>query len=119
MTIMRIKEIVAMSSEDRTAKLVDLRVELARIKTMIKAGGAVENPTRVRELRKTIAQILTVENEKKLGIRQPAVEEPEEKPKKKTVKAPEKASAEEKAPATKKAAKKPEAKKETGETTPQ
>jgi large subunit ribosomal protein L29 len=86
MAIMRIKEIVAMSSEDRAAKLVNLRAELARIKTMINAGGAVENPTRVRELRKTIAQILTVENEKKLGIRQVIVEA-EEKPKKKTEKA--------------------------------
>jgi large subunit ribosomal protein L29 len=86
MAIMRIKEIVAMSSEDRITKLVDLRAELARIRTMINAGGAVENPTRVRELRKTIAQILTVENEKKLGIRQVIVEA-EEKPKKKTAKA--------------------------------
>ena len=104
MAIIRIKEIVAMSSEDRTAKLVDLRAELARIRTMIRAGGAVENPTRVRELRKTIAQILTVENEKKLGIRQ-TVEITQEKPKKKVEKAP--------------AAKKPEAKKETAETASQ
>ena len=71
MAIMRLKEIQAMSSEDRAKKLGELRTELARIRTMIKAGGAVENPTRVRELRKTIAQILTIENEKKLGIRQP------------------------------------------------
>jgi len=112
MAIMRIKEIVAMSSEGRAAKLVDLRAELARIRTMINAGGAVENPTRVRELRKTIAQILTVENEKKLGIRQVIVEA-EEKPKKKAEKAPEKA------PAAKKAvAKKVEAK-ETEETASQ
>ena len=103
MAIMRIKEIVSMSSEDRATKLVDLRAELARIRTMINAGGAVENPTRVRELRKTIAQILTVENEKKLGIRQVVVAA-EEKPKKKAEKA------HEKAPATKKAAKKIEAK---------
>jgi large subunit ribosomal protein L29 len=82
---MRIKEIVDMSDDDKTKKLVDLRAELARIRTMINAGGAVENPTRVRELRKTIAQILTVENEKKLGIRQ-AAQEPEKKPKKKAEK---------------------------------
>jgi hypothetical protein len=50
---------------------------------MIKAGGAVENPTRVRELRKTIAQILTIENEKKLGIRGTTEEA---KPKKKVEK---------------------------------
>ena len=85
MARMRIKEIVDMSSEDRAKKLVDLRAELARIRTMINAGGAVENPTRVRELRKTIAQILTVENENKLGIRKAAAE-PEKKPKKKAEK---------------------------------
>ena len=100
MAIMRIKEIVSMSSEDRAAKLVDLRAELARIRTMINAGGAVENPTRVRELRKTIAQILTVENEKKLGIRQVVVEV-KKKPKKKAEKVPEKTPAEQKTVAKK------------------
>ena len=71
---MRVKEINALSTEDRDNKLLDLRIELARIRTMINAGGAVENPTRVRELRRSIAQILTIENEKKLGIRQPKEE---------------------------------------------
>ena len=99
MAIIRLREIQAMSSEDRAKKLVDLRAELARIKTMVKAGGAVENPTKVREIRKTIAQILTVENENKLGIRKGAEKE-EEKPKKK----PEKP------------AKKPKPKKDTEET---
>ena len=79
---MRVKEIKALSSEDRTNKLVELRTELSRIRTMVNAGGAIENPTRIRELRKTIAQILTIQNEKKLGIRKLA--EPEEKPAKKT-----------------------------------
>ncbi len=101
MAIIRLKEIQTMSSEDRSNKLVDLRAELARIKTMVKAGGAVENPTRVRELRKTIAQILTVENEKKLGIRK-VDKEPEKKPKK-----------------AEKPEKKPKAKKENEETTSQ
>jgi len=68
MGIMRLKEIRDASPEDRAKKLIALRAEQARIKTMVNAGGAVENPTRVRELRKTIAQILTVENEMKLGI---------------------------------------------------
>ena len=85
MAIIRLKDIVAMSSEDREDKLIDLRIELARLRTMIKAGGAVDNPTRVRELRKTIAQILTVENEKRLGILKIAGE-PEKKPKKKAEK---------------------------------
>jgi large subunit ribosomal protein L29 len=86
MAIIRLKEIQGMSSEDRQKKLLDLRAELARMKTMIKAGGAVENPTKVREIRKTIAQILTVENEAKLGIRKGAAAEEEEKPREKAEK---------------------------------
>ena len=69
MPILRMKEISSMTSEDRSKKLVELRAELSRLRTMISAGGAVENPTRVRELRRIIAQLLTVENEQRLGIR--------------------------------------------------
>ncbi|NLE04856.1 MAG: 50S ribosomal protein L29 [Crenarchaeota archaeon] len=69
MPIVRIKEINNMTTEERTKKLGELRTELSRMRTMIGAGGAVENPTRVRELRRTIAQILTIENEFKKGIR--------------------------------------------------
>ena len=63
MPILRLKDIRAMSSENRRKKLTELRTELMRLKTMIKAGGAVENPARIRELRKTIARILTIEKE--------------------------------------------------------
>ncbi len=63
MPILRLKDIRAMSSEDRRKKLTELRTELMRLKTMTKAGGAVENPGRIRELRKTIARMLTIENE--------------------------------------------------------
>ncbi|TRO48026.1 50S ribosomal protein L29 [Candidatus Bathyarchaeota archaeon] len=69
MPILRMKNISKMSSKERLKNLSDLRIELARLKTMVRAGGAVEKPGKIRELRKTIAQILTVENEYKLGIR--------------------------------------------------
>jgi large subunit ribosomal protein L29 len=81
--IMRMKEIDAMTPEAREQRLIDLRIELARIRTMVKAGGAVENPTRIRQLRKTIARILTVQNEQEIGLRKaPEPEKKEEKPKK-------------------------------------
>ena len=83
MPIIRMKEIVAMTSQEREQKLIDLRVELARIRTMVNAGGAVENPTRIRLLRKTIAKILTVENEQKIGLRKAPEPKKEEKPVKK------------------------------------
>jgi len=75
MPILRLKEISNMSTEDRAKKLLELRAELSRLRTMISAGGAIENPTRTREIRRTIAQILTIENEYKLGIRKTEAKE--------------------------------------------
>ena len=68
MPIMRNKEIRDMASEDRAKKLGELRTELLRLKTMIRAGGTIENPARVKALRRAIAKILTIESEKILGI---------------------------------------------------
>ena len=68
MPILRLKEIRDMTFEDSQKKLNELRTELLRLKTMIKAGGTIEHPSRVRELRKAIARILTIENEKRLGL---------------------------------------------------
>lgn len=65
---MRVKEIRDMTSEERIKKLNELRTELMRLRTMVKAGGTIENPSRIRELRKAIARLLTVEHEQKLGI---------------------------------------------------
>ena len=88
MPILRLKEIVDMSSEERAKKLSELRAELSRLRTMVRAGGAVENPARINELRKTIAQILTIESEQKVGIRKK--ETKQEKPAKKAKKTKEK-----------------------------
>ncbi len=61
-------------------KLDEFRTELLRLKTMISAGGTVENPARMKALRKAIAKILTIEHEEKHGIRKA---EPKKEPKKK------------------------------------
>ena len=65
MPILRLKDARSMSNEDRRKRLDELRTELSRLRTMIKAGGAVENSARIRELRKAIARLLTVESETK------------------------------------------------------
>lgn len=65
MPILRLKVIREMSVEEREKNLVELRAELMRLKTMVEAGGAVENFARIREIRRTMARILTIENEKK------------------------------------------------------
>jgi len=63
MPIIRLKDIRDSSSEERRKRVTELQTELVRLRTMTKAGGAVENPARIRNLRKTIARILTLEHE--------------------------------------------------------
>ena len=63
MPILRMEQIREMSYEEREDRLQELRTELTKLETMIKAGGAIENPGRARVLKKTIARILTVINE--------------------------------------------------------
>lgn len=79
MPILRIKEIREMSSDDRLGKLDELRTELLRLKIMVRAGGTIENPSRIKELRKTIAQILTIEHEQKLGLNKEKAKEKKKK----------------------------------------
>ena len=79
MPILRVKEIRDMPTEERMKKLGELRTEVLRLKTMIRAGGTVEDPSRIRELRKTIARILTIENEQKIESRKTKTEEKKKK----------------------------------------
>ena len=65
MPILRVSEIRKMSDEERRRRLSELRAELMRAKTMVKAGGSLDNPSRIRELRRAIARILTVMNEER------------------------------------------------------
>ncbi|MCW4038922.1 MAG: 50S ribosomal protein L29 [Candidatus Bathyarchaeota archaeon] len=57
-----------MNSAEREDRLRELKVELSQLRAMIRAGGALENPSRVKELRKAIARVMTVQNEEDLGL---------------------------------------------------
>jgi large subunit ribosomal protein L29 len=63
MPMKRMREIRDIPEEERSKRLSELKTELVRMRTMVKAGGAVESPARMRELKKTIARIQTVMNE--------------------------------------------------------
>jgi len=56
-----------MPAEERRKKLDEIRTELVRLKTTVASGGTIENPGRIRELKKTIARILTIEKETIIG----------------------------------------------------
>ena len=61
--IVRAGDVREMSQEERQQKIIELKTELSKIRTLIKAGGSIENPGRVKALKKAIAKIETVENE--------------------------------------------------------
>ena len=67
MPVIRLKDVRGISSEERLKRVTELQTELVRLRTMTKAGGSIENSARIRELRKAIARILTVEHEAKLA----------------------------------------------------
>ncbi len=65
MAIVRAKEIREMSDDQVEKQLKDLRNELLKERAITSTGGAPENPGRIRELRRTIARILTIRKEEK------------------------------------------------------
>jgi large subunit ribosomal protein L29 len=67
MPIIRLKDIREMSLEDQRKKVLELQTELVRLRTMTKAGGTIEDSARIKELRKAIARILTIEREVELS----------------------------------------------------
>lgn len=63
MAILRSDEIRDMSLDEMRSKLREFRSELTRERSVAAAGGSLENPARIRELRRTIARILTIMKE--------------------------------------------------------
>ena len=60
MAILRTKDIANMTPNERQEKLEDLRKELMKLKSQIAMGSLPESPGRVKEIRRTIARILTM-----------------------------------------------------------
>lgn len=54
-----------MKIEDLDKKLSELRLELLKEQGNVKMGRPIKNPGKIKELRRTIARILTIKSEKK------------------------------------------------------
>ena len=59
---MKAKELMMMSKPDLENKLVELKKELMKINSQIAIGTALKNPSKVKEIKRTIAKILTINN---------------------------------------------------------
>lgn len=62
MPILRKREMSQLLPDERQKKLTELRTELAKVRTTVESGGRIENPARIREIRRTIARLLTLES---------------------------------------------------------
>jgi large subunit ribosomal protein L29 len=63
MAILRVDEIRNMNITERQEELDKLKMELIRERAVASAGGAPENPGRIKEIRKTIARVKTIQKE--------------------------------------------------------
>ena len=66
---MKVNEIRDMSADEQVEKLKSLKEELFNLRFQ-HATGQLENPMRIREIKRSIAQVKTIQREVELGIRQ-------------------------------------------------
>ncbi|GAB6056070.1 50S ribosomal protein L29 [Methanobacterium movens] len=64
MAILRSKEIRDMELDEIHKKLDELKAEYAKNVSKSSAAGVYENPGKIKELKRTIARVLTIINEK-------------------------------------------------------
>ncbi len=64
MAMLKIEDVRNMSSEEIEEELRNLESELIRERGIVAAGGAPEKPGRIRDIKRTIAMIKTVQTER-------------------------------------------------------
>ncbi len=64
MAILRSDEIRKMNNDERQEELDKILMELIRERAIASAGGAPESPGKMKELKRTIARIKTIQTEK-------------------------------------------------------
>ena len=62
-----LQELKEGSSQELSAKLLDLKAELFNLRFQL-ATGQLENPMRIRQVKKSIAQVKTVLRKKELEV---------------------------------------------------
>lgn len=64
---MKAKELKAMSELELESKSLELRKELMKINSQIAIGTLPKSPGKIKEMKRTIAKILTIKREKTQG----------------------------------------------------
>lgn len=62
---MKVKELKELTMEELDQQLTEIRKEQFNLKLQ-QVSGQLENPARIKELRRTVARIQTIQNQKKV-----------------------------------------------------
>lgn len=69
---MKAKEIRGIDKNSLNEKVIDLKKELVKLNAQIAIGTTIKNPGQIKVIKKTLARIMTIEQEKaenkKLGV---------------------------------------------------
>jgi len=68
---MKAKDLAELSSQELTAKLASLKDELFNLRFQL-ATGQLENPMRIREVKRNIARVKTIQRQKELAAERAA-----------------------------------------------
>ena len=64
MTVLKKRDARKMKAEEFDSRVSELRLEVAKEKANIAIGAPVSSPGKMRDMKKTIARILTIKKEK-------------------------------------------------------
>ena len=62
-----VKELRELTDEELNKRLSELRLELLKEQGNVKMGRPIKNPGRIKQIKKNIAKILTIKQERKRG----------------------------------------------------
>ena len=62
---MKVKEIRGMDKNMADEKMAELKKELVKVNAQVAIGTAIKNPGQIRKIKKTLARIITIEQEKR------------------------------------------------------
>ena len=65
----QMKDLRKLSKIEREKRLEDLYDELLLLRSKNSMGGSLDNPSRIKLIKQTIARLKTIENEELLGIK--------------------------------------------------
>ncbi|MEN3048225.1 MAG: 50S ribosomal protein L29 [Candidatus Caldarchaeales archaeon] len=65
--VREVEELKEKSDAELLEEISEIKTELRSLRTKIEAGGRVENPMRLRNLRRRLARALTILRERRVG----------------------------------------------------